>query len=396
MSPPVITGVAALTSAGVRAGDLVAAIESDASPPVDGMIPDFEPKRFVRPRKAIKVMCREIQTAFAASVEALADAGLEDLAEPDREAAVDRSRVATVFGAEMFYGPGEMADALAAAGEDPGMPVSAAAFGPKAMKKISPLWLLKYLPNMPACHIGIALGATGPNNTQTVGEVSGPAALGEAMGYLSRGIVDAAVVTATGNRNDETRRTYRCDLPLRGSLRAFDFDDGVIDPSAGVVGAEAAAGLIVESAASADRRGATPIASVLSHVGRFVPSESMRAGVRDGRLHPRYARGSTAAVRAAAGAALDAAGVEAGSLSGVVGGRCGDPSQDAAETAWTSTLPGSVRVFSPLLNVGHGGSACGGVALVTAAEMVRRGGGIWLVLSHTAEGSATATVLGGQ
>src|SRR5210317_378824 len=34
---------------------------------IGGPILDFEPKQFVRPRKALKVMCREIQTAYAAT-----------------------------------------------------------------------------------------------------------------------------------------------------------------------------------------------------------------------------------------------------------------------------------------------------------------------------------------
>ena len=31
-----------------------------------------------------------------------------------------------------------------------------------------PLWMLKYLPNMPSSHIGIALDARGPNNSPTL------------------------------------------------------------------------------------------------------------------------------------------------------------------------------------------------------------------------------------
>lgn len=29
------------------------------------------------------------------------------------------------------------------------------ALGPAAMDEMFPLWMLKYLPNMPACHVGI-------------------------------------------------------------------------------------------------------------------------------------------------------------------------------------------------------------------------------------------------
>ncbi len=46
---------------------------------VGGPILDFDPKRYVRPRKSLKVMCREIQTAYASSQLAVTDAGLEHL-----------------------------------------------------------------------------------------------------------------------------------------------------------------------------------------------------------------------------------------------------------------------------------------------------------------------------
>ena len=41
-----------------------------------------------------------------------------------------------------------------------------------AMGELYPLWMLKYLPNMPACHIGIRYDARGPNNTIAEGDVS--------------------------------------------------------------------------------------------------------------------------------------------------------------------------------------------------------------------------------
>src|SRR6056297_2672599 len=45
---------------------------------IGGAVIDFDPKQWVRPRKALKVMCREIQTAFAASQMAIDDAGLTE------------------------------------------------------------------------------------------------------------------------------------------------------------------------------------------------------------------------------------------------------------------------------------------------------------------------------
>ena len=46
-------------------------------------------------------------------------------------------------------------------------------WGEFGISGMEPLWLLRYLPNMPGCHIGIALDARGPNNSITQDEASG-------------------------------------------------------------------------------------------------------------------------------------------------------------------------------------------------------------------------------
>ena len=61
-----------------------------------GQVADFDPKLYVRPRKSLKVMSREIQMGFAAADLAVADAGLA-------AGAVEPERFGVVFGADMIY-----------------------------------------------------------------------------------------------------------------------------------------------------------------------------------------------------------------------------------------------------------------------------------------------------
>ena len=61
--------------------------------------PISTPKQYVRPRKSLKVMSRDIQLAFAAADLACVDAGL-------REQPVDPERLGVVFGAGLI--PGEL------------------------------------------------------------------------------------------------------------------------------------------------------------------------------------------------------------------------------------------------------------------------------------------------
>ena len=73
-------------------------------------------------------------------------------------------------------------------------------WGPEGMAKMSPLWLLKYLPNMPASHLAIYNDFRGPNNSLTMREASANAALGEAYQIILRGDADVMLVGATGTR----------------------------------------------------------------------------------------------------------------------------------------------------------------------------------------------------
>src|SRR5688500_7960433 len=62
-----------------------------------GRVKGFDPKLFVQPRKTIKVMCAEIQYAYAAAGMAMEDAGLA-------KGAVDPDRLGVVLGSEMLFG----------------------------------------------------------------------------------------------------------------------------------------------------------------------------------------------------------------------------------------------------------------------------------------------------
>ena len=201
---------------------------------------DFDPKPYVRPRKALKVMCREIQTAFVASQLAIINADLESSLPCDPAGTIKPDRMGAVFGSEMLYGPPrDMVDSFAdSVGEDGVFDPSR--FGSAAMRNVMPLWMLKHLPNMPACHVGIAMNAHGPNNSLVLGDVSGPAALMESSAYISRGAADMMITGSTGTRINTTRLLYRNDLPIADVANPISLSSRPHDPSSrGVVGARA-------------------------------------------------------------------------------------------------------------------------------------------------------------
>ena len=67
-------------------------------------------------------------------------------------------------------------------------------WGAKGLTTIPPLWMLKYLPNMLACHVSIIHDTQGPSNTITCGQASAGLALAEAARTIQRGHADLALV----------------------------------------------------------------------------------------------------------------------------------------------------------------------------------------------------------
>lgn len=350
----------------------------------------------------MKVMARELQTAFAASYLALQQAVGQSTVWPPELAG---DRVATVFGAEMLYGPhSELVDAFAEA-HDSDHRFQPADFGASAIRNIMPLWMLKYLPNMPACHVGIAIGATAANNTIVAGDVSATSAIMEAVSVLQRGAADLVICGASGGQVIGTRMLYRGDWqyahvaqPLEHSSRPHCSD------ATGVISGEAAAALILQRRSDSSQR---PLAWVAGYASRFHAVEVGK-------------RAAPQAISNAIQAALQQAGMQPSDIGAVVSHGIGDRLRDDSERlALQATLP-RVPLVMPTALLGHVGAAVGAVYAVTAVLMLQHdtippsglhgaawsgwqsrfsdrcqplGGRAVMVLTHTSEGIANAIIL---
>jgi 3-oxoacyl-[acyl-carrier-protein] synthase II len=244
-------------------------------------IADFDPLDYVYQKKFLKVMSRDIQLGVSAASMAVKDSGI-------RPGDVDPLRIGVEFGAgHISFTPQELAEAA----KDFANPANREGYprwGDHQMGKIAPLWLLRQLPNMPACHVAIEHDCQGPNNTITNGEASALLALSEAIRVIHRNQADVMVVGAGSSNihpvdiarlNLYERLSQRHDDPTR-ACRPFDRDrDGTI------VG-EGAAVFVIERYSHAVARGADIYAEILG-VG----------GGCDGRGHENGA-GGTGIVRA--------------------------------------------------------------------------------------------------
>jgi 3-oxoacyl-[acyl-carrier-protein] synthase II len=314
--------------------------------PYGGYVPEFDGKLYVQPRKAMKVMCREIQFGFAAATLAAADAGL-------KPGAIPSDRMGVVYGSEMYYGEiPELEPAyrkcLVEGEFDFGL------WGEEGMRELNPLWMLKYLPNMIACHVAISFDARGPNNSFTLGEASSLMALVEGCNVLRRGHADVMLIGGSGNRLNITPLMYRHDLRL--SHHAGDPADACRPFDArrdGSVNGEGAGAIVLETRSHAEARGARILARLKSAVCTFEPS-----AFHGGPASHAFER----AIRIA----LSNAAVAPEALGFVKANGLGTVADDAQEAAAIRATVGDTPVTAPKSLFGNLGAAAGIVETIAA------------------------------
>jgi 3-oxoacyl-[acyl-carrier-protein] synthase II len=318
-----------------------------------GEIEGFDPKQFVKPRKSLKLMCREIQTGHSAAVLAIRDANLN-------KGDVDPDRYGVVLGTEMFYCElHELADAYRKCVVDGRLLPEL--WGEGAMSDLNPLWMLKQLPNMVACHIAIAEDARGPNNTITLDEVSCLLALIESVGVIQRGHADVMITGGCGTRINLTRIMYRGDGAWshrhddpQAACRPFDADrDG------GVIG-EGAGAFVLESREHAEARGANIIARVLGYGNSYGAPARQRARSIEG-----IRRSINAALRSADVTSVDVGHVNANGSSVIV--------PDQVEAQAIHDCLGDTPVTAPRSYFGCLGSGSGVVEMVASVLAIAEG-----------------------
>ena len=169
-------------------------------------IADFDLMNYALPKirkplkKSQKYMARDIQLAVAAAQLAVKDAGLAD-------GGVDPTRIGIDLGAGLISSElDEIAPAIEHASSN-GEPFDYQMWGRESIRMIEPIWLLKYLPNMLACHISILIDCQGPSNTITEADASSNLAIAEAARIIARGRADVMI---TGGADSKIHPLSRC------------------------------------------------------------------------------------------------------------------------------------------------------------------------------------------
>ncbi len=319
---------------------------------------DFIPKTY---RKNAKVMARDIVIAVVCAYHAVKDAGLNTKCIVERGEAgespnVDSRRFGANIGAGLIAADlKEMAGALSTAADEDRR-FSLTRWGAEGMSNLTPLWLLKFLPNMLACHVTIVHDAQAPSNTITCGEASSHLAIGEAFRTIARGAADVCICGGAESKVNPMA-VLRPQLWNRLNTEDNGTPEQAVRPFGkkrrGAVIAEGGGLVILESLDHARGRGAR-IYAELAGFGAAAATESWAAPDADGR---NIALSLQKAMR---DADLDADGVDLVTPLGT-----GTVEHDAAEMAgWNAALGdrlGRIPAMTTRAALGHNGAGSGAV-----------------------------------
>ncbi len=213
---------------------------------IAGEVPDFEPERFIE-RRDLKKMDSFIQYAVAAAQMAVDDGALPvPLAEPERTGVIVGVGMGGIASVEESF-------TLLVSGN---------------LRRLSPFFIPRLIPNMAAGYVAIRFGARGPNYATTSACASGAHAVGEAFTLIRDGRQDVMLTGGT--------EAPICQLGVGGfaAMRALatGFNEDPEHASRpfdarreGFVIAEGAGMLLLEELEHARRRGARIYAELLGY-----------------------------------------------------------------------------------------------------------------------------------
>jgi len=363
----VITGVGVVSPIGIGRGPFWAALRQGQSgighirrfdssglpcrlaAEVDG----FDPGRYVRPRKSLKVMCRDAQLGVAAATLACEDAGISS-------GVIDPERFGVVMGADRICSPMEDSEATYRSCLV-GRQFDFGRWGTDGMSGSFPLNFLKVLPNMIASHVSIAHDARGPNNTIHQTEVSSLLAIGEAARVIQRGAADVMLAGGASSQMNPFDFVRRCAIGMlsrredpAAAMRPFDADRD------GQVWGEGAAAFILEERRHAETRGAHLLVRLAGWAAACEPCA---------RGNPPRGTG----IRRAMNLALRQAGFGADRLGHVNAHGLSTICDDAIEAHVLHDVAQTAPVVAPKSYFGNLGAAGGAVEMATSVLSLEAG-----------------------
>ncbi len=337
---------------------------------IAGHVPDYNIRDYVPKshRKATKLMCRDIELAVIASHDAIQSSGLITKAHEGKTPTLVSGRTAINVGAGFISCDlVEMAQSVQHCITDGKFDIHK--WGTVGMQSLTPLWLLKFLPNMLPCHVAIIHDIQGPSNTITCGEAGAYLAVTEATEIIQRNDADTALagggdsrVNPLGILRQSLMNRINCssnDNPA-AACRPFDHK------AAGTILSEAAGILVLEEFGSAKQRGKKPLAEIAGCGSSHSLNTNYFHLSPDGQ-----------SVQLAIETALGQAGIGPEKLDLIIPCGSGIAVDDAAEAAGIQKALGKAIDHIPVWPIkgmlGHGVAASGALDLIAAAKAIETG-----------------------
>ncbi len=323
-------------------------------------------------RKATKVMCRDVELAVGGARAAVEDAGLNtkgmEVKEGGGTPPIPPDRLGCHIGAGLICAEVDELTAAIWTSRGEGGEVDLKHWGREGMNNLTPLWLLKYLPNMLACHVTIIHDCRGPSNTITCCEASSGLSIGESMRVIHRGSADACL---SGGAESKVNPMAMMRQAFAGRLSpaAHDCEPGSVlrpfDPQAsGTVLGEGGGIVVVEAADVAQRRAKAAYAEITG----FACTQSFCADTVGLEAEP---EGIADAIELA----LGQAGTGPEAIDAIVPLGSSIPGVDRAEAAAIERVFGERARRIPLVttipNTGNCNAGAGAVAVSVAAMSLR-------------------------
>jgi 3-oxoacyl-[acyl-carrier-protein] synthase II len=300
----------------------------------------FDPQDFMD-RKVAQRMDRFAQMSIASTVMALEDAGAREFLDRNPE------QVGSVLGSGI--------------GGVTSMERTRWEMENKGMNRVSPFALTRIMANAGAAHSSLQLGVRGPSLTPALGCACGTDAIGTGLDLLRRsdaemvlcGASEAPVTPtivaafasmgATSARNDDPQ----------GACRPYDKD------RSGIVIAEGAAVMVLESAESVQRRDAEPYAKVTG-VGRTTDAYHLTDPNPKGR-----------GIERAMALAIESADLQPEQIGCISPNGAGTVAGDGPESWAMHSINPRTRVSASKSNLGHALGASGAIETVICALAIK-------------------------
>ncbi|CAN5130450.1 beta-ketoacyl-ACP synthase II [soil metagenome] len=301
---------------------------------------DFDPKVFMD-RKSASRTDRFAQMGLASAKLALEDAGAWDTLNQHPE------RVGLMLGS----GLGGVAT----------MEQTQATIDTKGPMRVNPFAVTRIMPNSAAAHVGIQLGVQGPSAAPALACTCGTDTMALGFDLIRRG--DADVVICGATEATITPVIVAGFIAMRAMSRRNDDPEGACRPydanHAGFLIGEGSAVMILESAESAEKRGAEPYAKITG-IGRATDAYNITDPDPEGRGIHRAMRLAT-----------ENAGLDGGQIGYINPHGTGTVAGDGPESQSMAKINPHVKVSATKSTLGHSLGASGAIETAICAMALK-------------------------